>query len=471
MKKLTKVLCLLAAVTLLWSVALTVQAARESEPNDTSNKANKIAVGEKVTGRVLSYRDYDYFSFEITKSGYFYLEFNVKKDDEWQVRDGWRVYVENQNVITYSEDVKESGTTYEMPFSPGVYCVAITAGGSRIPTVDYCFTVHEVEDETWEQELNNTRESATPIPKDTKKINAITEWWDGTDYFSFEIPERSMVEINFAYDRNLTKDQINQGMDLWIYKSDEENERYKFENVQQDKTFQIALPAGKYYIEAKRSLGYGTIPGSKYSVSYKAKPTEVYAECDRGGEKFATNKEGLMFYKNYDNGNVYCYDEDGAPVFNQFACDGTYTYFFQADRTAMRSRLTYHPDGVHVIYFDEDGHEVFSDFANVKKTVSGEDVDDYCFFNVYGYLYVDVLTWDKEGKKLLYANPYGVLECNGWFQFSKYVVWADGTTCEGIAGGYGFGQRSGYLMRNMQYTDWNGAPVYLQGNGVATWDF
>ena len=135
----------------------------------------------------------------------------------------------------------------------------------------------------------------------------------------------------------------------------------------------------------------------------------------------------------------------------------------------MKDRLTYHPDGVHVIYFDQYGHEVFSDYANVKKTISGDAVNDYCFFNVFGYLYVDVLTWDKNGKELLYANPYGVLERNGWFQFSNNVIWADGTPCEGIAGQYGYGQESGYLLRNKSTKDWNGNPVYLQGNGVAKW--
>ena len=47
-------------------------------------------------------------------------------------------------------------------------------------------------------------------------------------------------------------------------------------------------------------------------------------------------------------------------------------------------------------------------------------MDDMCFFNVYGYMYVDTLTYDKTGTKLYYVNPYGVLERNGWFQFSGH---------------------------------------------------
>lgn len=130
---------------------------------------------------------------------------------------------------------------------------------------------------------------------------------------------------------------------------------------------------------------------------------------------------------------TYYYDSEGELVINSFFCDGTYTYFLMNDGTPMKNRLTYHPDGEHIIYFDEEGHEVFSDFTHVLQSISGNSVDDLCFFDVYGYMYVDVLTYDKEGVNLYYANPYGVMECTGWFQFSEQP----GGVAEplGIAGG------------------------------------
>lgn len=179
--------------------------------------------------------------------------------------------------------------------------------------------------------------------------------------------------------------------------------------------------------------------------------------------------EGYTFRKDAV-GDVRCFDANDQPVVNQFKCDGTYTYYFGADQKAFRDRLTYHPDGVHVIYLDKDGHEVFSDFAHVSMSISGDKVDDYCFFDVYGYMYVDVLTYNKEGNKLLYANPYGRLECYGWFRFSETVMWADGKACDGIAGGCGYGQTDCTLLTNTQTFDWEGKPCYLQGNGVAIWN-
>ena len=180
---------------------------------------------------------------------------------------------------------------------------------------------------------------------------------------------------------------------------------------------------------------------------------------------FAKN-EGYHFYET-ESGDVVCFSEDGSKIIDEFKCDGTYTYYFQADGTAMRDRLTYHPDGVHVIYFDESGHEIFSDFANVKKTIAGEEVDDYCFFDVFGYLYVDVVTYDKTGTYLYYANPYGVMDKGKWFEFSDSVKWADGTPFDKAGGKYGYANEDGTLMTNQWTYDWEGRKCYMQGNGVA----
>ncbi len=183
------------------------------------------------------------------------------------------------------------------------------------------------------------------------------------------------------------------------------------------------------------------------------------------GEQFASY-EGFDFYKD-SIGDVRCFSASGAQVINDFKCDGTYTYYFQADGTAMKDRLTYHPDGVHIIYFDGEGHEVFSDFANVKKTIAGEDVNDFCFFDVYGYMYVDVVTYDKTGTELYYANAYGVLEMGKWFQFSNQARWADGRAGDEFHGGFGYAKEDGTLLVNQETYDWENRPCYLQGNGVA----
>lgn len=217
------------------------------------------------------------------------------------------------------------------------------------------------------------------------------------------------------------------------------------------------------------------------TVNYQGKITEdisseyviagapVDEETRLYGSVFAT-WDGYTFRKDVDR-NVRCFDASNRLVINEFKCDGTYTYFFQADGTAMKDRLSYHPDGdpKHVIYFDADGHEVFSNFANVKRTIAGDSVDDYCFFDVYGYLYVDVVTYDQEGIKLYYANEYGVMNRGQWFRFSDSAKWADGKPFDKNGGEYGYATEDGSLMVNAPTYDWEGRLCYLQGNGVAVY--
>lgn len=213
---------------------------------------------------------------------------------------------------------------------------------------------------------------------------------------------------------------------------------------------------------------------------------EDYTKCV---DKYAREKAAASKAKHYDirtNGGEWdgvnytikneVKDEDGNPVLDEegnpivdvtvfkdcFFCDGTYTYYLQHDGTPMKDRLTYHPDGVHVIYFDEEGHEVFNDFHAINKSIAGEDVDDLCYFDSFGYLYVDVMTYDITGTKLYYVNPCGQIEKNGWFSYSKTAVWAG--TNKKVGGGYGYAYTDGHLSAN-EYLMKDNKKVYIQGNG------
>lgn len=160
------------------------------------------------------------------------------------------------------------------------------------------------------------------------------------------------------------------------------------------------------------------------------------------------------------------YTVGGNVIINAFFCDGTYTYYLQADGTPMKDRLTYHPDGEHIIYFDANGHEVFSDFAHITKSIAGDAVDDLCFFDVYGYMYVNKLTYDKAGENLYYINECGVIQRgNRWFQFPEQIEDIDGEDLY-TGNAYGFGTENGALLTNTMTYNQNGQQVYLQGNGM-----
>lgn len=243
-----------------------------------------------------------------------------------------------------------------------------------------------------------------------------------------------LVEGNYSksvhWGRFLSYDQVRNTCEyLWS--------RWPLYTEFDDSVYDIELPQNIYsFFAVERE-----VPSEPARVA----PYYNITEC--GGEWDAENEQYYL---------------DGELVHDAFFCDGTYTYYLETTGKPMKNRLTYHPDGFHVIYFDENGHEVFSNFTHVTMSIAGEAVDDYCFFDVYGYMYVDVMTYDQTGTKLYYINPYGQIERKGWFQFSTTAVWAGTKTRVGK--GWGYGQEDGTLMVNTNTYKGNKL-VYMQGNG------
>lgn len=203
----------------------------------------------------------------------------------------------------------------------------------------------------------------------------------------------------------------------------------------------------------------------------KAELTVSEPETDVQVDEQTVGAQVVPYYNLTVNGgswNGTNYVLNGQVITNAFFCDGTYTYYLQFNGTPMKDRLTYHPDGEHIIYFDEDGHEVFDNFAYISETIAGEETSDVCYFNTYGYMYVDVLTWDPAGQEIIYITPYGVVQVSGWFQYSGTVKWADGTPATEYWNNYG-GCDSGYVIRDAWGFDWEDRLTYLQGNGVCTY--
>ena len=183
-------------------------------------------------------------------------------------------------------------------------------------------------------------------------------------------------------------------------------------------------------------------------------------------ERKAEVNETLTIAKEYKNafeikdGKKYYHDENGNLLKNTFlqgtdSPDG-YTYYIQNDGSVMQDRLTYHPNGKDVIYFDKDGHEVFDAFVNVKKDVQGNDVDYIGYFGTLGGAYINQTTYGNgvgaySKDALFYINDYGVLENKGWFQ--------------NAAGNIGYAAPNGTLTASQWGIDQFGRKVYFQANG------
>ena len=368
-----------------------------------------------------------------------------------------------KNVVYSGYDLSKSGKQtvtakfYDFTYSYDIYVMDTNSNNNQ--------NTDKTEDNTNNNNTNNNNNNQTENKKEDNIITVesigrpdYSGDFDATAYMYGHLNLPDTVKVTWS-DGSVTDESVIWGRDNYnMYEVSEAGFSYNYDDNNNiiDCKFDVV---GYVYIKGEKKTTYAHVMlvNNDLDDNYDSDNKVI----------ISTEYQGYTFKYSPYSDDTRCYDSSGKPVINEFKCDGTYTYYFQADGTAMKDRLTYHPDGVHVIYFDSEGHEVFSDFANVRKTIAGDEVNDFCFFDVFGYMYVDVLTYDKTGSVLYYANPYGVMEMGKWFQFSDTVMWADGTPAEGIAGGYGYANEDGTLMTNTQTIDWEGRSCYLQGNGVA----
>ncbi len=384
--------------------------------------------------------------------------------DEIKVNDNSRKISKDAGVVDYEYTLCfPKGTYYMLIYNQWGTFYSIGGKNKDLKTLSYDLYASVEYPKSSEIETNDTIKTAQSIDcKETVYGMLTYDGDDDIDTYRIVVDYKGKLKIDFS-GRLLESDYYS----IYTELLDAEGKRITSKGIKYDKqletykgTLEETVEPGVYYLQLS-CIGAPREEAEKYYWFDVTLPSEFQPV----GVKFA-EYEGYTFYKD-DFKDVRCYASDGKPVINDFKCDGTYTYYFQADGTAMKDRLTYHPDGVHVIYFDSEGHEVFSDFANVKKTIAGDEVDDFCFFDVFGYMYVDVVTYDKTGTVLYYANAYGVMEMGKWFQFSDNVTWADGREGDEFKGGYGCANADGTLITNTQTVDWEGRSCYLQGNGVA----
>ena len=206
-----------------------------------------------------------------------------------------------------------------------------------------------------------------------------------------------------------------------------------------EKTKATSEAEGSLVVEVK-----ATVDGEKVEMSKTLTIAKLAAKgqfVEKDGKKFYYGKDGQLLKNTFLQGTE---SPDG------------YTYYIQNDGSVMQDRLTYHPNGKDVIYFDAEGHEVFDAFVNVKKDVQGNAVDYIGYFGTLGGAYVNQTTYGNgvgaySKDALFYINDYGVLENKGWFQ--------------NAAGNIGYAAANGTLTTNQWSLDQFGRKVYFQADG------
>jgi hypothetical protein len=216
---------------------------------------------------------------------------------------------------------------------------------------------------------------------------------------------------------------------------------FKLEKVINPSSVSINLPIGNW---VKQGAAGTKITAIKNGTAINIKTGWV----TDNGKTYYYNSNGTLLKDKWvtgTDGQIRYVNKQGIMVTNEFAFDGSYTYYLQADGSPMKDRLTYHPDGEHIIYFDSDGHEVFQNFQYCPS------VGYTCYFDSQGYIYKDQITF--VGDKVYYLDENGRMKQNEWFSF------ANGRDV-------GYAEADGTLRSNgFGYDPW-GRVVFYHWNGM-----
>lgn len=236
-----------------------------------TNTPMRITCNSTVIGTLDNKEDYEAFIFEVKKPGA--LSVRLDHDNLLDtVKCGYvitlyKIIEGESNIyqeITYFESFWSDTTSSwgETGVSAGTYCVVVEPGVDFL-FGDFTLVTSFTDTNTFEQEPNNTKETANTVNVGAAFYASSSQLKEGTDtdWFSFELPYDSCVNLSFIHD-DLTFPTS--GWNIKIL-SEDESIVCDFTSLLTEtllKTGTIGLRAGKYYVKVESQ----TVVADTYSV-------------------------------------------------------------------------------------------------------------------------------------------------------------------------------------------------------------
>lgn len=244
----------------------------ETEFNDTKETAEEFEFfdGTAVkTGSLTErrgYYDVDWYTFDYPRDGVFVLMFDhpaLGKTDE-----GWRITVtdDEDNILycdtsLWNEDYKVAPL---MGIDAGRYYIKIDADNLRYSSATYTLKLSFVETDTWETELNNTKETADEILGGSISGTLVSKGLDyDTDWYYFDVEKRTYLYVSLSH-INLASQ--NEGWKVTVYNGEGgviESFASKWVDTKRVSRLLVLNP-GRYYINVDTGLHFS---GKKYTLA------------------------------------------------------------------------------------------------------------------------------------------------------------------------------------------------------------
>ncbi|MGN0654622.1 MAG: fibronectin type III domain-containing protein [Oscillospiraceae bacterium] len=344
---------------LITGMCMTAQAKStyESESNDSYSTADKITLGESMTGVISSYDDCDYYKITPTENGKISIKFKHTYEDSY---DDWNIYVYMYNNGTYTQLSSDnvdlnSNEAISIPYIGAVanrtYYICVSMCCSGTVGKQYTISTSFTKSNYYEKELNNVYSTATKVTLGHSYSGTINNN-DDKDYYKIIPSDNGKISISFNHQYEDSYDDWN----VYIYRYlNGEYIELSSNNIDLNGNEVVSLPYigavknGIYYVCVSRCCS--GVVGKNYTLKtnftssqyYEKEPNNVYSKStnvilnntysgninnndDEDVYKVVAPMKGKIsitfnhvFADSYDDWNVYIYKYSNGE-YSQLSC-------------------------------------------------------------------------------------------------------------------------------------------------------
>ena len=302
---------LLVMLLLISSVPMMASAAtvNESEDNNSYAKANTLAIGNTIRGKMNNSSDEDYYKITTSSTGKLYISFDHDYMDSY---DCWTVELYLYSDSKYTElsrkefYANESGT-FTFPFigavSDGTYYIKVYNNYGDTSKLEYRISSKFVPTDYAEKELNDSYQTANTLTIGQKHFGTSNHYEDQDFY---KISTSSTGKLYISFDHDYVDKYACWTVELYLYSDYKytklsSKEIYANESGTFDFPFIGAVSGKTYYIKVCNS--FENASGIEYSISSKFISTD-YAERELN-DSFQTANTLTIGQKHSGTSNRY----------------------------------------------------------------------------------------------------------------------------------------------------------------------
>lgn len=230
----------------------------ETEPNDSKGTATALTVGTTYSGAIADSKDTDWYSLNLTENGAVTLSF--EHDTINSSSNYWRVILYASDATTELQSFYSNGEqavyhAIPMGLSAGSYYVKVEPYGNNSYGVEYLLTANVDSETVWEQEQNNTKNTATPLALGSAISGTMLSEKDA-DWYCFTTEENGVLSASFTHD---TFESFSHNWIIDIYAEDGTTQLMEFKSAGPSAVTNspnLGLPAGTYYAKVSAAFTY-----------------------------------------------------------------------------------------------------------------------------------------------------------------------------------------------------------------------